>query len=91
MSRLLLLCLFVVAARAADYDLLIRNARVIDGSGNPWYLADIGIKSGKIAAIGKLASANADRTTNGYILIRKFLFGNLNRESRKNRLQSTRS
>lgn len=62
MSRLLVLCLFVVAARAADYDLLIRSARVIDGSGNPWYLADIGIKGGKIAAIGKLASATADRT-----------------------------
>jgi len=62
MSRLLLLCLLPVAARAADYDLLIRNARVIDGSGNPWYLADIGVKSGKIAAIGKLISATADRT-----------------------------
>ena len=62
MSRLLVLCLFVVAARAADYDLLIRNARIIDGSGNPWYLADIGVKGGKIAAIGKLASATADRT-----------------------------
>ena len=66
MSRLLAQCLFAClftdVVRAAGYDLLIRNARVIDGSGNPWYLADIGVKSGKIAAIGKLASATADRT-----------------------------
>ncbi|MEO8129908.1 MAG: D-aminoacylase [Bryobacteraceae bacterium] len=66
MSRLLLLCVLACLlgrdAGAAEYDLLIRNARVIDGSGNPWYLADIGVKSGKIAAIGKLSSASADRT-----------------------------
>src|SRR3954454_631396 len=62
MSRLIALCLFAVAARAADYDLLITNARVIDGSGNPWYRADIGVKGGKIAAIGKLSAASADRT-----------------------------
>ena len=62
MSQLAALILFSVVARAADYDLLIRNARVIDGSGNPWYLADIGVKGGKIAAIGKMASATADRT-----------------------------
>ena len=27
---------------AADYDMVIRNARVVDGTGNPWYRADIG-------------------------------------------------
>lgn len=66
MSRLLAQCLFAClftdVVRAAGYDLLIRNARIIDGSGNPWYLADIGVKGGKIAVIGKLASATADRT-----------------------------
>jgi N-acyl-D-amino-acid deacylase len=39
---------------AANYDVLIRNARVIDGTGNPWFRADVGIKDGKIAAIGRL-------------------------------------
>jgi N-acyl-D-amino-acid deacylase len=39
---------------AANYDVLIRHARVIDGTGNPWFHADVGIKDGKIAAIGRL-------------------------------------
>jgi N-acyl-D-amino-acid deacylase len=47
---------------AADYDLVIRNARVIDGSGNPWFRADIAIKAGKIAGVGKFSAASADRT-----------------------------
>ncbi|MBY0503282.1 MAG: D-aminoacylase [Bryobacteraceae bacterium] len=49
-------------AFAADYDLLIRDARVVDGTGNPWYRADVGIKDGKIAAIGSLTSKSATRT-----------------------------
>lgn len=55
-----LLC--ATACFAADYDLLIRNARVIDGSGNPWYRADVGIRDGKIAALGNLTRATATRT-----------------------------
>jgi N-acyl-D-amino-acid deacylase len=37
-----------------DYDLLIKNGRVVDGSGLPSYTADVGIKGGKITEIGKL-------------------------------------
>ena len=37
-----------------DYDLLIKNGRVVDGSGLPSYVADVGIKDGKIAVIGRL-------------------------------------
>ena len=37
-----------------DYDLLIKNGRVVDGSGLPSFIADVGIKNGKIAEIGKL-------------------------------------
>lgn len=47
---------------AADYDVVIRNARIIDGTGNPWYWADIGVKAGRIAKIGRLAGASADQT-----------------------------
>ncbi len=36
----------------AQYDLVIRNGRVIDGTGSPWYRADIGIRGGRIAGIG---------------------------------------
>ena len=36
------------------YDLLVRNGRIIDGTGSPWYAGDIGIRDGRIAAIGRL-------------------------------------
>ena len=40
------------ALSAQKYDLVIKNGRVIDGSGNPWFAADVAIKAGKIAGIG---------------------------------------
>jgi N-acyl-D-aspartate/D-glutamate deacylase len=43
----------------ASFDILITNARVMDGSGNPWMRADVGIRGDRIAAIGRLASASA--------------------------------
>jgi N-acyl-D-amino-acid deacylase len=46
---------------AADYDLLIRNARVLDGTGSPWFRADIGVKDGRIRAVGAL-TGDATRT-----------------------------
>ena len=36
------------------YDLIIRNARIIDGTGAPWFFGDLAVKDGKIAAMGKL-------------------------------------
>lgn len=39
------------------YDLLIRKGKVIDGTGSPWFLADIGIIGDRIAAIGNLSQA----------------------------------
>ncbi|MBM3785328.1 MAG: D-aminoacylase [Acidobacteria bacterium] len=47
---------------AADFDVLIRNARVVDGTGNPWYRADVGIRAGRIAKIGALPKATATNT-----------------------------
>lgn len=43
------------------YDLLIKNGRIVDGSGMPSFRGDLGVKGGKIAEIGKL-SGPADRT-----------------------------
>lgn len=48
---------------AAMYDLVIRGARVLDGSGTPWYFADVAVSGDRIVAVGKLpANATAKRT-----------------------------
>lgn len=49
------------AADAEAYDVIIRGGHILDGTGNPWYAADIGIRGDKIAAIGKLDHANAKK------------------------------
>ncbi|HEY3883601.1 MAG TPA: D-aminoacylase [Vicinamibacterales bacterium] len=43
----------------AAFDILILNAHVIDGTGSPWYAADVGIRGGRIAAIGRLSNTSA--------------------------------
>lgn len=50
-----------VAAPAARYDLVIAGGHVIDGTGSPWYAADVGIRDGRIAAIGRLPRDAARR------------------------------
>jgi N-acyl-D-aspartate/D-glutamate deacylase len=47
------------ASRVTPYDLVIRNGRVLDGAGNPWILADIAIKDGRFAKIGKVEGQGA--------------------------------
>lgn len=42
------------------YDLLIKNGKVIDGTGNPWYYADIAIKDRRIAKVGKSLNIKAE-------------------------------
>jgi len=44
------------------FDLLITGGRVVDGTANAWYLADVGITGDRIAAIGRLAGSEAHRT-----------------------------
>ena len=53
MKRLLLLVLlFSTCATAQQYDVLIRNGRLVDGTGNPWVYSDVGIIGDRIAFIG---------------------------------------
>jgi N-acyl-D-amino-acid deacylase len=49
-------------SQSTSFDILVRNGRIFDGSGNPWFRGDIGIRAGRIAAIGNLAQATAART-----------------------------
>jgi N-acyl-D-amino-acid deacylase len=44
------------------FDLVISNGHIMDGTGSPWYSGDIGIRSGRIAAIGNLSEAPRTRT-----------------------------
>lgn len=46
---------------AGEYDVIIRGGHIVDGSGNPWYAADIAVRGDRIAAIGKLKTATAKR------------------------------
>jgi dihydroorotase/N-acyl-D-amino-acid deacylase len=51
-------------SRAAEsapptYDLIIEHGRVVDGTGAPWFVADVGVRAGRVAAIGRLDKATA--------------------------------
>ena len=73
----LLLAHLPADAKAPAYDLLIKNARIVDGSGNPWFRADVAIKDGRIARIGRLNNGpeTASRTIDarGQILAPGFI------------------
>ncbi len=88
----------VIAALGASYaqtpqqfDILIRNGRVLDGTGNPWYRADIGISGDRIAAMGRLGNAAARTTidagdryvTPGFIDVHSHAGGGLGTEELK--------
>src|ERR671918_2821831 len=48
-------------AQEGPYDLVIRNGRIIDGTGSPWYSGDVAIRDGKIVAIGAVPSDAASK------------------------------
>ncbi|MEC7860490.1 MAG: amidohydrolase family protein, partial [Pseudomonadota bacterium] len=57
------------------YDVIISNGKVIDGSGNPWYYADVAVKGQRIVRVGDLSSGKAQRTidANGLIVAPGFI------------------
>lgn len=61
MKRLLLLLIPCFAFSQQAYDVIIRNGKIIDGTGNSWYYADVAVKDGKIALIQKHISASATK------------------------------
>lgn len=68
LNPLFILILFCVAVAqvpaqtAPALDLVITNGHIIDGTGSPWYSGDLGIRDGKVAAIGNLAAEPRKRT-----------------------------
>ncbi|MCD6431537.1 hypothetical protein J7L33_02390 [Candidatus Bathyarchaeota archaeon] len=36
------------------YDIVVKNGKILDGTGNPWFYGDVGIKNGRIIKIGRL-------------------------------------
>jgi N-acyl-D-amino-acid deacylase len=67
-SSLILLLLIMVStipvysqSATIEYDLIVRGGRLIDGTGRPGFIADVGIRNGRIARIGNLHGARANR------------------------------
>jgi len=59
---IVLACGRLSAQTAQPFDIVITNGHIIDGTGSPWYSGDVGIRDGKIAAIGNLTAAPRQRT-----------------------------
>ena len=51
----------LTAQQGQSYDLVIRGARIVDGTGNPWFRGDIAVRADRIVAIGKLGDVGAAR------------------------------
>ena len=78
MYRLLTLLLALGTSHAYSqnsYDIIISNGRVIDGSGNPWYEADVAINGERIVRIGDLSSDTGSKVidANGLIVAPGFI------------------
>ena len=61
-----LLAVPLCRAADSDYDLIIRDGHVIDGTGSAWYAADVAVRSGRIAAIGNLERSHARRVIDAH-------------------------
>src|SRR5688572_18383559 len=59
MKWLPLLFLLAAPAWSQQFDLIIRGGKLVDGSGNPWRMADVGVRAGRIEAVGNLKTQQA--------------------------------
>ena len=62
-------CAPAASYAAAPFDVVIANGHIIDGTGSPWYAADVGIRGGKIAAIGNLSAAAATKRLDAHGMV----------------------
>jgi len=64
----------LLTAPAQTFDLILRYGRVVDGSGNPAFFADVGIKDGRVVTIGKLdGTAKEEIDAKGLIVAPGFI------------------
>jgi N-acyl-D-aspartate/D-glutamate deacylase len=47
-----------------DYDLVLRGGKIIDGTGNPWFAGDVGVRNQRIVAVGRIAAGRGRRELN---------------------------
>ena len=75
MHKLTLLVSAAAILPAQDFDILIRNGRIVDGTGNPSFMGDVGIKDKRIAALGRISGKTAARTidANGLVVAPGFI------------------
>src|SRR5687767_12005358 len=68
LACVLSLCVFLstgsvsLAKTPENFDLVIVNARIADGTGNPWFRGSVGVKDGKIVKVGRFDASNAKQT-----------------------------
>jgi dihydroorotase/N-acyl-D-amino-acid deacylase len=62
-------------ASADQFDVVIANGHIIDGTGSPWYSGDVGIRAGHVTAIGNLSASSRRRTidANGKVVAPGFI------------------
>src|SRR5439155_13728642 len=58
---LLLLSSLNASGAEPAYDVLLRNGKIVDGSGNPWYVGDVAVRAGRIVAVGRVPAGPAKR------------------------------
>ena len=61
-SVLTIMMFSVVVCKSGKFDILVKNGKIIDGTGNPWFYGDIGITGDTIAEIGDLSGKTATKT-----------------------------
>jgi N-acyl-D-amino-acid deacylase len=60
---------FAQSSQGSAYDVIIKNGRIIDGSGNPWVSGDVAITGDRIAKVGKLDGSSAKRVIDAHDLV----------------------
>src|SRR5262245_16338078 len=66
---LVILVVYPTSSAEPNYDLLIRNGKIVDGSGNPWFHGDIAVRSDHIVAVGHVPPGRTQRTIDAQGLV----------------------